>query len=113
MDALLASGQPMVVEPKQVAMITGDYRTDPEILLGCIIVSGTLDTLQVLQAEVELHHGLDLSEEQKAVHSAFLRVWASPTEEERLAVMNWAETIADAIRPSRRRASFTWNGPSA
>jgi hypothetical protein len=39
--------------PVEAAKSTAAYQTDPEIRLGCIIVSGTLDTprlTQVLQA---------------------------------------------------------------
>jgi hypothetical protein len=40
-DALLAKGEPFVVQPREVAKCTAAYQTDPEILLGCMIVSGS------------------------------------------------------------------------
>jgi hypothetical protein len=35
------AGRPYIVSPREVAKTTQAYRTDPEILLACIIVSGT------------------------------------------------------------------------
>jgi hypothetical protein len=109
-DAILASGQPFIVATKEVEKITKEYRTDPEIILGCIIVSGTLDTAEVLKTEILFSAGVSLTDVQRAAHTAFRRVWATPTETERSAVIAWAEEIA-AFSPRRRRASpFTWNG---
>jgi len=42
-NAMLARGEPFIVHPAQVAKLTAAYETDPEILLACIIESGTLD----------------------------------------------------------------------
>jgi hypothetical protein len=41
---MLARGHPFIVSAKNVAMFTSAYQADPEILLGCILVSGTLET---------------------------------------------------------------------
>jgi hypothetical protein len=106
-DALLASGKPFIVAAREVAKCTKDYRTDPEIVLGCIIVSGTLDTAEVLRAEILLKNGLKITKAQRAAHAAFTRVWSKPTDQERHAVITWAEEIAGKPR------TFTWNGPSS
>jgi hypothetical protein len=112
-DALLVSGQPCIVAPKEVAKCTKDYRTDPEVLLGCIIVSGTLDTAEVLRAEIRLTAGLPLTEAQSAAHNAFRRVWASPTDQQRRDVLAWAKKISASTRRSIRTTRFVWNGPAA
>jgi hypothetical protein len=103
----LARGQPFIVAPREVAKCTKDYRTDPEVILGCIIVSGTLDTAEVLRAEILLKHNATITDAQRAAHVAFSRVWSKPTEQERQAVMTWAEKIAG--KPKK----FSWNGPSS
>jgi hypothetical protein len=106
-DAILASGQPFIVATREVAKCTKSYRTDPEVLLGCIIVSGTLDTAEVLRAEVNLSYGAAITDGQRAAHIAFRRVWASPTEQERNDVLAWAEKIAG--KPKH----LTWSGPAS
>jgi hypothetical protein len=110
-DALLACGEPFVVHPREVAKTTAAYQTDPEILLGCIIVSGTLDTAMVLRADQQLAHDIHIDPEHRAAYDAFRRVWQSPTAEERSAVLEWAERIAKGSR-SPHRGHFQWKGPS-
>jgi (p)ppGpp synthase/HD superfamily hydrolase len=56
--AQLARGEPWVVHPAEVAQSMATYQTDPEILLACIIVSGTLDTAAILRTETQLAHGV-------------------------------------------------------
>jgi hypothetical protein len=86
-NAILARGEPFIVAPAEVAKCITSYQTDPEIILGCIIVSGTLDTAEVLRAEQHLTHGIAGTDAQRAAHAAFRRLWASPTPAERAAVL--------------------------
>jgi hypothetical protein len=89
----------------EVARCTAAYRTDPEILLGCIIVSGTLDTAAVLRTEIQVANGIPITNDQLAAYIAFRRVWTAPTEQERGAVLNWAERI-------NPRSAFGWTTPA-
>jgi len=93
-QAMLARGEPFVVDPREVAKITAAYQTDPEILLGCIVVSGTLDTAIVLRAEQQLHHGIKIDAAAQAAYDAFRRIWLMPTADERAAVLKFAERYA-------------------
>ena len=77
-----ARGEPWVVHPKEVAKSTAAYQTDPEILFGCIIVSGTLDSAAVLQTDIVLTHGGATTETARIAHDAFRGVWQSPTVQE-------------------------------
>jgi hypothetical protein len=86
-DALLARGEPFIVHPREVAKCTQAYQTDPEILLGCIIVSGTLDTAASLRTEQHLAYGIAITAAERAAYDAFRRVWQTPTDQERAAVM--------------------------
>jgi (p)ppGpp synthase/HD superfamily hydrolase len=110
-DALLARGEPFVMHPREVAKATKAYQTDPEILLACIIVSGTQDTGEIIKTEINLTHGLKTTADELAAYHAFRRVWQSPTPQERSAVLQWAERIAKASRRPHR-AGFQWRGPS-
>jgi hypothetical protein len=51
-NAMLAADRPYVVHPREVAKCTKEFAADPEIILGCIVVSGTLDTSIVVHAIV-------------------------------------------------------------
>jgi hypothetical protein len=51
------------------------YQSEPEIILGCIIVSGSPDTAIVLRAQPYLIHGIDLSEEELLAICFSLRCW--------------------------------------
>lgn len=110
-DAILAKGEPFIVaasEVTKVMQLQSFYQSDPEIILGCIIVSGTLDTAVVLRAEQHSHHGMAISEEELFAHMMFDLVWREPTEEQREAVLRWAEKIR-AGRPKRQqRYPLTW-----
>jgi hypothetical protein len=64
-----------IVAPAEINKHTKHYRTDAEVLLGCILVSGTRDTAVVLSAEIAFQQGTDLSAFQLAAHAAFRRVW--------------------------------------
>jgi hypothetical protein len=110
-DALLARGEPFVVHPREAAKTTKAYQTDPEILLGCIIVSGTLDTAAVLRTDQDLPYGVTITADELAAYDAFRRVWQRPTAQERAAVLVWAERIAEASR-RKHRGAFQWSGPS-
>jgi hypothetical protein len=103
--AMLARGEPFIVAAREVSKVTKAYRTDPEIILGCIIVSGSFDTAAVIRTEILLDAGASVSEAAKDSHTAFRRVWQAPTEPERQAVAAWAERIVG------RKRSFKWNGP--
>jgi len=94
-QAMLARGEPFVVHPREVAKVTAAYQTDPEILLGCIVVSGTLDTAIVLRVEQQLQHGIEIEEAGQAAYDAFRRVWSQPTDGERAAVLKFAARYAD------------------
>jgi hypothetical protein len=107
----LAGGEPFIVHPHEVAKSTAAYQTDPEILLGCIIVSGALDTGEVLKTDILLTHGLEITDDDRAAFDAFRRVWQFPTDDERAAVLKWAERIARQSRRPHRR-SFQWTRPS-
>jgi hypothetical protein len=112
-EALLSSGKPFIVHPREVAKCTAAYRTDPEVLLGCIIVSSTLDTAIVLRAELSIHHGLPISPEAREPYGAFRRVWRTPSAAERTAVLKRAEWIvANARGRPRRRGDFQWSTPN-
>jgi len=109
-DALLAQGEPFIVAPREVVKATAAYQTDPEILLGCIIVSGTLDTAAVLRTDHNLNYpAVTIEDAERAAYDAFRRVWQSPTAEERSAVLQWAERIAKASRRPHR-GGFQWRG---
>ncbi len=117
-DALLARGKPIVIVPREVVKIAKHYRTelaiagdDPEILLGCIIVSGALDTAEVLKSDIHLTLGLKITDMERTAFNAFCRVWKCPTDAERAAVQGWAERIA--IATSRRPRSEGWGSDSA
>lgn len=97
------SGEPFVVHPREVAKSFHGYDTDPEILLACMIVSGTFDTSQVCRTEIHLANGLPLTNEQSAADKAFRRVWSQPTEEETALVLDWAARIAGDLHKS-----FAW-----
>jgi hypothetical protein len=109
----LAGGEPFIVHPREVAKCTGAYQTDPEVLLGCIIVSGARDTGEVLKTDYLLTHGLEIeiTDDDRAAFDVFCRVWQFPTDDQRAAVLKWAERIArQSRRPHRRR--FQWTVPS-
>jgi hypothetical protein len=110
-DALLARGQPFIVAPRDVVKTTAAYQSDPEILLACIIVSGTLDTAAVLRTDQNLNYRVKIEDTDRAAYDAFRRVWQSPTPEQRSAVLRWAERIAKASRRPHH-AGFQWRGPS-
>jgi hypothetical protein len=110
-EALLARGEPFIVDPREVVKTTAAYQTDPEILLACIIVSGTLDTAAVLRTDQHVSLGLAVEDDDRAAYDAFRRVWRSPSEQQRAAVLQWAERIAEAAR-RKHRGAFQWTGPS-
>jgi hypothetical protein len=93
-NATLARGEPFVVAAAEVAKCMAAYRTDPEILLGCMIISGTLDTATVLRTEIQIASGIPITDRQLAAYFAFRRVWQAPTDAERTAVLQWAERLA-------------------
>lgn len=107
-EALLKQGKPFVVHPKEAAKVFKECDTSPEILLACIVVSGTLDTAYALQAELKIFHGLALDKDEQRARDAFRRVWAAPTEDERAAVMEMAEKFAAAVRSKK---PLVWGAP--
>ena len=108
-NAQLARGEPWVVHPAEVAKATAAYQTDPEILLGCIIVSGTPDTAIILRSEIRIAHGIPITDDERTAYDAFRRVWQSPTERERASVLTWAAKIAAACK--RRSDALRWGTP--
>ena len=108
-EALLKQGKPFVVHPKEAAKVFKGYDTSPEVLLACIVISGTLDTAEVLRAEMSLNMKIQMTEAQQRAHEAFRRVWATPTEDERAAVLEMAEKLTAA---SRSRKPLVWKTPT-
>lgn len=104
---MLARGEPFLVHPSELAKSTAAYQTDPEILLGCMIVSGSLDTAVILRTEILLGNGLKVTEEARASFDAFRRVWSQPTTSEREAVMSWAKRLAGG-----GDRTFRWSKPT-
>ena len=92
--ALLEKGQPFIVSPMEAEKVFKGYETSPEVLLACIVVSGTLDTAEVLRTEICLANDLEITEEKRRSYDAFRRVWATPTEAEQAEVMKVAEKIS-------------------
>jgi hypothetical protein len=106
-DALLAQGEPFIVAPREVVKTTAAYQTDPEILLGCIIVSGTLDTAAVLSTDQNLYYRVKIEDADRAAYDTFRRVWQSPIAEERSAVCNGRSALQ---RPAAARIAAVFNG---
>jgi hypothetical protein len=105
-SALLASGRPWIVPPEEVAKCTKAYSTDPEILLACIVISGTLDTAELLRAIIHIDAQIALSPDQERAYQAFRRVWANPTPAECAKVIRWAEGLVQ--KPGHR---WRWPPP--
>lgn len=106
--AMLARGEPVVVHPAEAARCTAAYQTDPEVLLACIIVSGNLNTIDVLATETRLAHGIAVADGERAAFDAFRRVWQVSTDNERAAVLKWAKRSA----APRHCGSFRWTTPT-
>ena len=106
--ALLESGQPFIVQPREVEKVFKDTLTSPEVILGCIIVSGTLDTSVILETEILLAHNMALTDEQHKSHQDFMRVLENPTEEEKESVFDWARKIM-LNSPPRKLRLMNWN----
>lgn len=85
-----------IVDPREVAKSGFQaYRTDPEILLACMIVSGTVNTARICRTSIRLANELaPATAEEAQRYEAFLRVWSDPTDEETTAVLQWARRIA-------------------
>jgi hypothetical protein len=107
----LGRGEPWVVHPAEVAKSTAAYQTDREILLACIIVSGTLDTAIVLRADMRLAHGIAITDDERISYDAFRRVWQFPTEREHASVLMWAAKIA-AATGNRHGDALRWSKPT-
>ena len=106
----LEQGKPFVVHPREVLKIfPPECGTSPAIILCCILVSGTPDTALVLKAQVCLLNGIPMTSEQEAAWKAFMRVWASPTQDEREEVIVAATKIVFQCRLEGK--SFEWNPP--
>jgi hypothetical protein len=93
-NAMLARGEPFIVQRAEVAKFTAVYETDPEIILACIIESGTLDTSAVLRTVQRMVNALPVTDKENAAFEAFRRVWSDPTDKERAAVMALAQRIS-------------------
>jgi hypothetical protein len=111
-NAMLARGEPYIVHPSEVAKFTAVYETDPEILLACIVESGTLDTSAVLRTVQRMLNALAITDEERVRFEAFRRLWSYPTDNERAAVIALAQRIAaNNDRPLRwqtRLHSHAW-----
>jgi len=106
----LEQGKPFVVHPREVLKIfPPECGASPAIILGCMLVSGALDTALVLKAQVCLFNGIPMTPEQEAAWKAFMRVWASPTPDERQEVILAATKIVFQFRLEGK--SFEWNPP--
>ena len=76
--------EPYVVHPREAAKAFPGYDTDPEILLACILTSGTYDTSEICRTEINLANELAPATGIEAErYEAFRRVWSQPTEEEK------------------------------
>ena len=106
-QALLDSGKPWLVHPREVAKCTSAFDTDPEILLGCIVVSDTLDTARVLKAIINLDAGIGLERAEEEAYQRFRRVWQNPTPAERQKVLKWADALVQ--RPGY---AWRWTSPA-
>jgi hypothetical protein len=109
-QAKLARGEPFVVAPTEVAKSTKAYKTDPEVILGCIIVSGTLDTAAVLRTEIEINAGIVVSDESRAEWDKFKRVWQEPSADEVAKVAGWALRIRKAVGGPSPGKGLRWKG---
>jgi hypothetical protein len=99
-----APGELYIVDPREVAKSFRAYYTDPEILLGCMIVSGTPNTAEICRAEIHLANDLAPATGADALrYENFRRVWKDPTPDERAAVLQQARAIA---RDPHK--AFTW-----
>lgn len=65
--AMLARGEPFIVHPAEVAKFTAVYETDPEIILACIVESGTFDTSAVLRTAQRIANALPVTYAARAV----------------------------------------------
>ena len=107
-NAGLKKGQPFIVDPREAAKAFKGYDTSPEVLLACIVVSGTLDTAEILRTEILLANEMQITGEQQRSYDAFRRVWATPTEAESDAVMELAEKI---LAVPRSHKTLVWKMP--
>lgn len=100
-----------VVLPREAAKTFHGYDTDPEVLLACMIVSGTLDTSKICRTEIHLADNIAITDEDRAAYTAFRRVWSQPTKEETELVLSWAQRIyenADHRRKGGPHKPFAW-----
>jgi len=87
-----------VVHPREAAKAFPGYDTDAEILLGCVLTSGTYDTSEICRTEIHLANELAPPTGIEAEHyEDFRRVRSQPTEEGKVRVINSANEIAAAI----------------
>ena len=94
--------------PRAVAKIFRAYHTDPEILLACMIVSGTKNPAEVCRTELNLADNLSPSTSEEAYrYEAFRRVWKEPTAEEEAFVFQLARRIA---RDANKAFAWTKGG---
>ena len=98
-----------MVHPKEAAKAFKGYDTSPEVLLACIVVSGTLDTSEIIRIEIITAIDIEITDKQQRIYDAFRRVWATPTEAERAAVMELAQKIAAG---AGSRKPLLWKMPS-
>ena len=109
-QARLERGIPYVVHPREVKKAFKDTETCPEIILGCMLVSGVLDTSEIMITHIHLAHGISITEEQQRAYDNFRRVLDSPTEEEETLVFQHAWEIA-ATTSKKLKKPFHWYNP--
>lgn len=51
------SGTGFLVNHPEVSRILAEHKASPEIILACIVVSGTVDTRRILRTEMSLAQG--------------------------------------------------------
>lgn len=92
------------MDSSEVAKSFQAYETDPEILLACMIVSGTTNTAEICRTEISLANDLAPATGAEAErYEAFRRVWKHPTSKERDAVVKLARRIA-----KHQQKPFVW-----
>ncbi len=79
-----------LVNIHEVSAIMAEHKASPEIIIACIVVSGTLDTRRILRSEIILAGGGLVSGKERAAYDAFLRVFRNPQGDEMAKVKQFA-----------------------
>ena len=96
-----------IVDPREVAKSFKDFDMSPEIILGCIIMSGIRDTAEICRIDGLLANGVEITPEQAALYDSFKRIAKNPTITEIQRVTVWAVTIHEHFTGGLRDR-FEW-----